>query len=155
ALALWWEAGTEGERWRERLAAPPAEPPAWGLADRPPEHPPGFDPRARRCPGTVRRALAALAGLSPGPHLPWLAEHRGLLEELAGAPLAMAGVAAAACRDLGLAPAQGELLHLLLRLPGAAAHALEQSRTGWRGYPFFPGAVRVTGGDSKQGSRGR
>lgn len=131
ALAWWWEAGTEGKAWRRLLAGPSAE------------RPPGFDPHARRCPRTVRQALEALAACSPGPHLPWLREHRGLLEEAAGLPLALAGVAAAACRDLGLRPEQGELLHLLLRLPGAAVHALEQAGIGWRGYPFFTGAVRL------------
>ncbi len=132
ALAWWWEAGTEARAWRRLLAEAPQQ-----------RHPPGFDPHAKRCPRIVRRALQALAARSPGPHLPWLREHRELLEEAAGRPLALAGVAAAACRDLGLRPEQGELLHLLLRLPGAAAHALEQAGIGWRGYPFFHGAVRL------------
>jgi citrate synthase len=48
----------------------------------------------------------------------------------------MAGVAAAALADLGLSPEQGELLWLLLRLPGAGAHALEQ-RLAFKRFPFF------------------
>jgi citrate synthase len=49
----------------------------------------------------------------------------------------MTGVAAAVLIDLGFSPRQGEMLYLLLRLPGAAAHALEQMDQGWRRYPFF------------------
>ena len=49
----------------------------------------------------------------------------------------MNGVAAAALRDLGFAPAQGEMLFLLLRLPGAAVHALEQKEYGHKNFPFF------------------
>jgi citrate synthase len=49
----------------------------------------------------------------------------------------MTGVAAAALLDLGFTPDQGEMLHLLLRLPGAAAHALEQKEQGHKSFPFF------------------
>jgi citrate synthase len=30
------------------------------------------------------------------------------------------------------------MLFLLLRLPGAAAHALEQWQNGYRNFPFYP-----------------
>jgi len=40
-------------------------------------------------------------------------------------------------RDLGFSPEQGEMLHLLLRLPGAAVHALEQRDGGYKNFPFF------------------
>jgi len=46
-------------------------------------------------------------------------------------------VAAAALADLGFNPDQGEMLHLLLRLPGAAAHALEQRTASYKDFPFF------------------
>jgi citrate synthase len=49
----------------------------------------------------------------------------------------MSGVAAAALHDLGLSPAQGEMMHLLLRLPGSAVHALEQKDFGHKNFPFF------------------
>jgi citrate synthase len=64
-------------------------------------------------------------------------ENHRTLEAAAGRPLAMSGVAAAAFCDLGLPPEQGEMLYLLLRLPGAAAHALEQKRHDYRTFPFF------------------
>ena len=57
----------------------------------------------------------------------------------------MSGVAAATCRDLGLNAEQGEMLYLLLRLPGAAVHALEQARLGFKRFPFFHGAVKYVG----------
>jgi citrate synthase len=38
---------------------------------------------------------------------------------------------------LNFIPAEGEMLYLLLRLPGAAAHALEQERLGYKRFPFY------------------
>jgi citrate synthase len=49
----------------------------------------------------------------------------------------MTSVAAAAYHDLGFSAEQAEALHLLLRLPGAAAHALEQQGKGYRNFPFY------------------
>jgi len=48
----------------------------------------------------------------------------------------MTGVAAAAYVDLGLGADASEMLHLLLCLPGAAAHALEQRSLGYKKFPF-------------------
>lgn len=102
------------------------------------EHPPGFDPHGIRTATTVLQTLDCLSALSPGPRLPWLQRHRGTLEQHTGLPLSMMGVAATALADLGMTPAQGEMLHLLMRLPGAAAHALEQSERHYREFPFPP-----------------
>jgi citrate synthase len=107
------------------------------------EHPAGFDPHGASCPAPVRETLALLGSLSPGVHLAWLDQQRVFLEEIADCPLAMTGVAAAALVDLGLTPIQGEMLFLLLRLPGAAVHALEQQENGWRRFPFFREAVHL------------
>lgn len=101
------------------------------------EHPPGFDPHGAGCPTPVRQSLAHLSTLSEGACLPWLEHHRPALEALAGMPLAIGAVAAAALVDLGFGAAQGETLFLLLRLPGAAAHALEQRDSGYKKFPFF------------------
>ncbi len=142
ALEYWKECGRDLESWRARLCNPPVEERAdiW----LPMEHPPGFDPHGASCPAPVRRTLDHLAARSPGPALPWLAAQREDLEAAADCPLAMTGVAAAALADLGLGPAAGEMLFLLLRLPGAAVHALEQMDYGWRRYPFFRDAVILT-----------
>jgi citrate synthase len=58
-------------------------------------------------------------------------------------PLAMSGVAAAAFFDLGMDEHQSEMLYLLLRLPGAAAHALEQRHLGWKKFPFYASAIEL------------
>ena len=55
----------------------------------------------------------------------------------------MSGVAAAAFTDLAFDPQQGEMLFLLLRLPGAAAHALEQYELGWQEFPFHADGVEM------------
>jgi citrate synthase len=131
-LARW---GTDTEAWRTGLpgfaAVPTVE--VWPL----PEHPPGFDPHGVSCPTPVRQALARLACHGAGPHLAWLHGARDTLEGVAGLPLAMPAVAAAALADLGFDADQGEMLALLLRLPGAAAHALEQRGLGYKRFPFF------------------
>ena len=55
----------------------------------------------------------------------------------------MTGVTAAALIDLGFDTPQGEMLYLLLRLPGAAVHALEQQGYGFRRYPFFADGLEL------------
>ncbi|HEY0955110.1 MAG TPA: citryl-CoA lyase, partial [Roseateles sp.] len=105
-------------------------------------HAPGFEVHAAQACGIVQRALQVLASLSDGACLPWLLQSRAPLETAAGRGLAMTGVAAAALLDLGFTPEQGEMLHLLLRLPGAAAHALEQRERGHKSFPFFALALQ-------------
>ncbi|MCR4304495.1 MAG: hypothetical protein NUV63_09780 [Gallionella sp.] len=150
AMENWNERGADLALWQTGLAIKPVADPAsvWPA----PGHPPGFDPYGVRCATPVLQTLAHLAGLGCGITLAWLHEHRALLESAAGLPLAMTGVAAAALHDLGCTPAQGEMLFLLLRLPGAAAHALEQKDYGHKNFPFFrielendPGPVQGVG----------
>lgn len=101
------------------------------------EHAPGFDPHGVSAATVVRQLLHTLAGIAATPRLCWLREHRQELENAVGLPLAMSGVAAAALADLGFNAQEGEMLYLLLRLPGAAAHALEQSAHGFKRFPFY------------------
>jgi citrate synthase len=135
ALEAWKNNGTELATWRSRLACPvaPTRLQVWPE----PEHPPGFDPYGKRCANPVRQALAHLVEIMPAGCLAWLAQEREALETAAGHPLAMTGVAAAAFADLDFSASEGEMLTLLLRLPGAAAHALEQGKQGFRQFPFF------------------
>lgn len=135
AMEDWLARGTDPALWQTGLAEKPAADPAdvWPA----PGHPPGFDPHGVRCATPVRQTLAYLAAQDCAPSLAWLQANRASLESAAGLPLAMSGVAAAALRDLGFSPDQGEMLHLLLRLPGAAAHALEQKDYGHKNFPFF------------------
>lgn len=119
------------------------EMPAWlatsdsGWPER--EHPAGFDPHGVSTAGIALKALQTLAGMGVGPRLPWLLANLGPAQAAASMPLAMTGVAAAAFADLGFTPMEGEMLHLLLRLPGTAAHALEQQTVyGFKRFPYPP-----------------
>lgn len=143
ALEAWEQLGCNVSAWQSFLSDLPQPKRAdiWP----PMEHAPGFDPHGTRCTTPVLQTLETLAAIGTGQHLSWLALQRPTLEAAAGVPLAMSGVAAAACRDLELGAEQGEMLYLLLRLPGAAAHALEQKQLGFKRFPFFHGAVKYTG----------
>lgn len=132
AMAAWQACGMNVDAWAARRNPPAEDMDVWPSA----EHTPGFDPHGNGTPGSVRQFLGALAAIGIGPRLPWLAAHRQDLEQAIGLPLALTGVAAAAFADLGFEPAEGEVLFLLLRLPGAAAHALEQRGYGYKRFPF-------------------
>ncbi len=148
AMQRWERCGTDLDAWRDELARP-AEPCAsiWPAE----AHPPGFDPNGVTTATTVRQTLACLAAIEGTERLPWLAAQRAALEAAAGVPLALSGVAAAAFADLGFAPAEGEALHLILRLPGAAAHALEQQARGHKKFPFF--AIELEEAPSAEAAR--
>lgn len=135
AMEDWLARGTDLALWQAGLGVKPVDDPAdvWPA----PGHPAGFDPHGVRCTTPVLQTLAYLAAPDCSPSLAWLQANRAALESAAGLPLAMPGVAAAALRDLGCTPAQGEMLFLLLRLPGAAVHALEQRDGGYKNFPFF------------------
>ncbi len=141
AMEYWNSCGRDIKTWEHLLRNPPQEEriDIW----LPMEHAPGFDPHGASCSTPVRQTLTYLSAQSPGPHLPWLSAQRVLLESITGSPLAMSGVAAAAFHDLKLSAEQGEMLYLLLRLPGAAVHALEQKDYGWRRFPFFTNALHL------------
>jgi citrate synthase len=134
AMEGWAMCGTRLDVWCERLSPQTCNAVSIWPAS---EHPPGFDPHGRGTASIVIQLLECLSGFGPGVHLRWLGENRQALENAAGCPLALSGVAAAALHDLGFSPEEGETLHLLLRLPGAAAHALEQRAYGFRKFPFY------------------
>lgn len=152
AMEYWTACGNDLEKWKTLITNPPQEEriDIW----LPMEHTPGFDPHGASCTTPVRQTLAYLSGISPGPTLVWLQHNRTELEAAADAPLAMSGVAAAALMDLGLAPDQGEMLYLLLRLPGAAVHALEQKEYGWRRFPFYTHALELENDPGKKSLAG-
>jgi citrate synthase len=148
-VALWQSLGSDLEKWRQAIAEPAAEEriDVW----LPMEHVPGFDPNGASCPAPVLQVLEALAEISPeNGVLQWLRSQRIALESATGYPLAFSGVAAAAFHDLGFSPEQAEMLYLMLRLPGAAAHALEQEGNNWRQYPFFGSSLKPLSNDEYQ-----
>ncbi|WP_228892835.1 citrate synthase family protein [Pseudoduganella aquatica] len=134
AMTMWKRCGADLAAWRAFHAASAHDP-----VDVWPEqsHLPGFDPHGAATPLPVRQLLATLDRMGAGPGTTWL--HAGLEDAraAAGLPLAMCGVAACVLHDLGFSPDEGEMLYLLLRLPGAAAHALEQKAVGFKRFPFY------------------
>jgi len=108
------------------------------------EHSPGFDPYGASCSTTVMQTLNHLTSIYSEGALAYLAANRNQLEQFADCPLGMTGVIAAAFTDLDLNDEQAEMLFLLLRLPGAAVHSLEQKKLGWRKYPFFGDKLTLT-----------
>ncbi len=135
AMALWLRCGNDLPLWVHHAADFASQPiDIWPQA----EHPAGFDPHGVSTPTIVVQTLERLADLGRTPHLTWLAVQRPALESALGLPLALSGVAAAALVDLGLSAKEGEMLYLLLRMPGAAVHALEQEKYGVKKFPFYP-----------------
>ncbi len=140
AMQLWKNCGTNVDLWQKQLNLPVEQ---QGASIWPPfEHPPGFDPHGVSCAGPVLQTLDYLTEIYSTGMLAWLKENRLAVESLAECPLAMSGVVAAAFIDLDLSVDQSEMLYLLLRLPGAAVHALEQ-KAGWRQYPFFMDSLEI------------
>lgn len=135
AMERWQRCGTSLTAWETDLRDPPRPTRMEVWPDC--KHPPGFAPYGTSTPLPVRQTLTALATCLEDGNTMWLATHRETLESLAALPLSMPGAAAAALADLGFSPTEGEMLTLLLRLPGAAAHALEQAESGFRHFPFF------------------
>jgi citrate synthase len=134
AMAAWRACGKDLEAWKSQWTHRPSEAASvWSSV----AHPVGFDPHGVSTSTPVRQTLARLSALDASSRSAWLAERLAEIESAAGHPLALTGVAAAALSDLGMTPEAGEMLYLLLRLPGAAAHALEQARFGHRCFPWY------------------
>lgn len=135
AMQQWALCRCDLDAWQNSFAVPATKSKmqVWPEA----EQPPGFCAYGSSCPQPVQQTLSALAAVFVDGRTVWLEENREHLERLADHPLAMTGVIAAALTDMGFTPDAGEMLTLLLRLPGAAAHALEQGESGFRQFPFF------------------
>ena len=141
-MELWKKIGISLEDWKADLIKP---------ADKdtsdiwlPLEHAPGFDPNGVICPSIVLNILDVLVEhSSKDSSLYWLKENRCELEKHVGYPLALSGIAAAAFYDLGMDEHQASMLYLILRLPGAAAHALEQRNVNWKQFPFFANNIEL------------
>lgn len=135
AMQAWQASGDDLPSWIAGIGQPVQdEIDIWPVR----EHPPGFDPHGVSTATTVCQLLERLAAIAATPRLSWLAANRDEIEQNIGLPLDISGVAACAFIDLGFAPTEGEMLYLLLRLPGAAAHALEQEGYGYKRFPFYP-----------------
>lgn len=141
ASQIWSKCGFSIDEWKSILLAPNEDTRAdiW----HPIEHAPGFDPNGISCPSITLAILNALEDVQKGGALSWLKENRVSLESFLGYPLAISGIAAAAFYDLELSDNQASMLYLILRLPGAAVHALEQETVPWTKFPFFGDAIEL------------
>jgi len=101
------------------------------------EHVPGFDPNGVSCSTPVKQLLELCAAYKQAKNTQWLRENRSQLEKSTKMPLTMTGVVSSVMHDIGFTPEQSEMLYLILMLPGAAVHALEQKELGYKKYPFF------------------
>ncbi|WP_230970509.1 citrate synthase family protein [Nitrogeniibacter aestuarii] len=127
AMAAWADAGIDTDQLSSALAEQADTDGTW----------PGFSPQLHFTPEVVRQCLDALCLNPLATHLRCLRNAEPMLSAHCGRGLSLSGVAAAACIDLGFSPEQAQAIHLLLRLPGALAHALEQSGKSYRDFPFF------------------
>jgi citrate synthase len=139
----WWQkCGTALSEWEVQINNPPKmkRESVWGEI----EHTPGFDPHGSSCAKPILQTLNVLSEIAGEGKLSWLSENRENLEKITRSPLSMTGVIACAFAELDFTCDQAEMFYLFLRLPGAAAHALEQKQMGWKRYPFFGAALKIT-----------
>lgn len=141
ALQYWEQCELDIRAWQELIRNPPKEERAdiWHEM----EHPPGFDPNGVSCPTPIKQTLSYLASVSKRGPVAWLNQNREGLEKISTFPLTMSGVASAVFFELGLSSNEAEMLYLLLRLPGAGVHALEQEKLGIKRYPFFHDGLKL------------
>lgn len=129
AMEMWQQYGRSPAAW---LAWPQEYEPVGPWPAR--EHVPGCDPHGVSTPLPINQLLAAVS--DAGETTRWLRDHTEEVLAIVGRPVALTAVAAAVFLDLGYTASEGEMLFLLLRLPGAAAHALEQTGN-LKGFPFY------------------
>lgn len=142
AMCAWLECGLNLDMWRDFLQKKPAAAQSEIWPER--EYPAGFESYGSTATLPVLQTLNCLADIHhPAGTLAWLRKNREVLEKYADRPLAMTSVASAAFIDLALDPQEGEIMYLLLRLPGAAAHGFEQHMQ-WKKYPFFKNGLVLT-----------
>lgn len=135
-VTYWQENGFDFASWEKRLLNPNEfhQEDIW----LPYEHAPGFDPNGVHFSSVNQDILKVLLECAPEDGaLHWLASQRERFEQILGYPLALSGISAAAFYDLGFDEKVTAYLYLILRLPGSAAHAIEQQAFGWKKFPFF------------------
>lgn len=141
-MRLWQQCQFDLAEWKQKLSNYEDEETVevWPSS----EHPPGYEPYGSSCSTPVLKTLTHLTEIYADGALAYLSANREQLEQSANCPLGMTGVIAAAFTDLEFSDEQAEILFLLLRLPGAAVHSLEQKKLGWRKYPFFGEGLTLT-----------
>ncbi|MDH5729007.1 MAG: citryl-CoA lyase [Gammaproteobacteria bacterium] len=97
----------------------------------------GFNPYQKTCSEIWLKLLTHVASDTNMPFCAWLVTHYAAFENITKCAMAKSFICAAIFKDLGFNSEQAEALYLLLSMPGAVVHALEQKVSGWRHYPFF------------------
>lgn len=140
-LKIWKLYGMDLDKWKCAINNPPRP----DLPDSWPEikHPIGFDPNSDSFSLPFQQVLNKLINVSNSESLRWLKQNKKELEVASGCALSLTSVIAAAFNDLGFSDEQGEMLYLILRLPGAAVHGLEQKKLGWRKFPFYIDGLEI------------
>lgn len=108
------------------------------------EHVPGFLPHANCESSLVSQLLEIFCSSGNFSALKWLKENQWELQENVGYPMGIQIVIAAALSDLSFNSEKAEMIYSILRLPGAAVHALEAKNQGWRKFPFFGSQLELT-----------
>ena len=140
-LKVWEKYGQNLDKWKYIIKNPPND----ELSINWPEitHAIGFDPNADCLSFPHKQIFNYLLEIYDCKSLAWLFQNKIVLEETAGCPLSLTSIIAAALKDLDFNPEQGELLYLILRLPGAAVHGLEQKKFGWQKFPFYKDGLNI------------
>jgi len=140
-LKIWQDCGMDLNAWKIAINDPPKS----GLPDCWPEtkHFIGFDPYASRISTPQKQIFEQLLSFSNTQSIRWLKQNQNELEDFASCSFSLTSIIAAALFDLGFNHKQGEMLYLLLRLPGAAAHGLEQKNTDWKNFPFYINGLEI------------
>ncbi len=141
AMQCWQENGRDLDSWIDYLQQAETADYIEIWPDR--DHAAGFEPHLESCLRPVKITLHHLCNfVGSDSALIWLRDNRIELEQKIGLPVSMCGVASAAFVDLDLNSQDGEMLYLLLRLPGAAAHALENYMQ-YKKFPFFDDKIEL------------
>jgi citrate synthase len=140
-LKIWGKFGCDIDDWKQAINSPPKPdlPDSWPDI----KHPIGFDPNSDSFSLPLQQVFHRLLEVGRGDSLRWLHQNQTVLEDVAGCPLALTSIIAAAFNDLDINDEQGEMLYLMLRLPGAAVHGLEQKYHGWRKFPFYINGLEI------------
>lgn len=109
----------------------------------PMEHVAGFSPYLSERSKFLDQLFDHTLAIKKFSCLTWLSNNRDFLESLSNNPLNITFVASAALADLGFDSEESEMIFILLRLPGAAAHTIEQKRIGWKNFPFYDDKFNV------------
>lgn len=133
-MVLWAQCGQDRSAWLAKLGPRDADG-VWPAC----ASPAGWDPRHPDTGAPLQALLAKLIACSsaePTRPLAWLADNMLSISQVLRAGCTLTMLAATAFTELSFSPEEGEMLFMLLRLPGAAAHSIEQSHLRFSEFPF-------------------